>query len=433
MPIDDDRRDLHAALAGQADKDARRALWVVAFIIGILCTIEAIGHALSTPEQTRFIALPAGSALLLFALVGVTLTRPGWVRGPSWWGLLPLSVVILSMWIHLAAGVEGVLVYLAAALMACAVLFTHRGPLLVALTTTVSVFTYWALRLYGPEAWPYPVGLLPVAAALAWLRHRTLRDAELRRALERDLERKSAELDRLSGMADMAAGVTHHFNNLLTGILGGTSSALASLPPGHEARTYLEMAVSSSERAAQLIRSLGAYTGRTAARDERFPVQQLIDAAALREHLPAGPSLHIEMPEVLPELRGSLDDLRQAIANIVGNAGEACGAEDGRVEILVTREIGRHQLRIDIRDTGPGIDPRTAGRMFEPFYTTREPSRQGLGLTFAQGVVRRHGGTITASNHDDGGTCVTIHLPAAEPDPRPARRGAATTRVSEGP
>lgn len=121
----------------------------------------------------------------------------------------------------------------------------------------------------------------------------------------------------------MAAGVTHHFDNLPTGILGGTSNALAALPEDHGVRRELERVVSSSERAGKLVRRLGSYTGRAPRQQRRFAARELLGEPLPVDPLPEGVTITVAAAERLPELEGDLRELRQALGDVLRNAVEA--------------------------------------------------------------------------------------------------------------
>jgi signal transduction histidine kinase len=413
------RDDLPAALRSAERADAVRALRVLAPLLAVVCFLESTWHWLDTPREAAFVAVPWAFALALAGLSAAVWLRAGRVPGLPWWHLLPLVTVLVVMSMHMAAGIRGVLVYLAATLVATGALVVDRRVRAVALALAWGVYAGWSLRLQPDGGWLYPIVLLPFALAVAAVRRRGLEQAERRRLLERELERKDAELERLGRMADMAAGVTHHFNNLLTGILGGTSSALAALPGDHAVRRELELVVSSSERAAELVRRLGSYTGRAPRQRRRFAARELAGEPLPLDPVPEGVTLTVAAAEGLPELEGDLRELRQALGDVLRNAVEAC-AGGGRIELQMASEPETACLRVEVLDSGPGLADGVAARMFEPFFTTREPTRLGLGLAFAQGVLRRHGGTLAADNRPQGGTRVTLRLPVA-PAPAPPR------------
>ncbi|MEE4382676.1 MAG: HAMP domain-containing sensor histidine kinase [Pseudomonadales bacterium] len=426
--------DLAAALRSAERADAVRALRVLAPLLALVCFLESASHWLETPREAAFVAVPWAFGLALAGLAAAVWVRAERVPGLPWWHLLPLATVLVVMSMHLATGTGGVVVHLAATLVATGALIVDRRVRAVALALAWGVYAGWSLRLHPDGGWVYPIVLLPFALAVAAVRRRGLEQAERRRLLERELERKDAELERLGRMADMAAGVTHHFNNLLTGILGGTSSALAALPEDHGVRRDLELVVSSSERAAELVRRLGSYTGRAPREQRRFAARELLEEPLPLEPPAEGVTLTVAADERLPELEGDLRELRQALGDVLRNAVEAC-AGGGRILLRMAPEPETGSVRLEVLDSGPGLADGVAERMFEPFFTTREPTRLGLGLAFAQGVLRRHGGTLAADNRPEGGTRVTLRLPvapAAVPAPprdRSAPRAASAPRT----
>jgi signal transduction histidine kinase len=95
------------------------------------------------------------------------------------------------------------------------------------------------------------------------------------------------------------------------------------------------------------------------------------------------------------------DALKQVLLNLAQNAYEAVGA-DGTIGIAVSR--GGENTVIEVSDSGPGIPPEVLDRIFDPFFTTKTHARGvGLGLFLAEGIVRRHGGRVTAHNRGQGG------------------------------
>ena len=102
--------------------------------------------------------------------------------------------------------------------------------------------------------------------------------------------------------------------------------------------------------------------------------------------------------------------IKQVLVNLAKNAIEAMG-EQGELAIMVNSGSGPVEIRFD--DTGPGIDPEKMGRIFEPFYTTKETG-VGMGLAVCIRIVTAHDGTIRASARQGGGCSMRVVLPAAE-------------------
>jgi signal transduction histidine kinase len=101
------------------------------------------------------------------------------------------------------------------------------------------------------------------------------------------------------------------------------------------------------------------------------------------------------------------DQFQGVVVNLVLNALDAMPG-GGTLEIGVRRDPD--QLRLTVTDTGPGIDPAVAERLFTPFFSTK-PTGSGLGLSVSRRVVQAHGGSLTASDRAGGGACFTITLP----------------------
>ncbi|HDQ99799.1 MAG TPA: hypothetical protein ENN51_05905 [candidate division WOR-3 bacterium] len=123
----------------------------------------------------------------------------------------------------------------------------------------------------------------------------------------------------------------------------------------------------------------------------------------------SGVRISADSDERLPTVTGNRDELRQALLNLALNAVQA-QADGGRVEIAARRD--GHDVVLRVRDEGPGVDERTARRMFEPFFTTREKG-SGLGLFLVRRTVEAHGGRVELANPGAAGAELVVRLPAA--------------------
>ena len=111
---------------------------------------------------------------------------------------------------------------------------------------------------------------------------------------------------------------------------------------------------------------------------------------------------------------GNRTDLEQVLLNVVTNAMEAVAdrpAPQRAVAVRTRRDDAGHVV-IAVRDCGPGLEAGTERPIFEPFFT-KKPTGMGMGLTVARSLVDQHGGTISATNHPEGGVEVTIAIPPA--------------------
>ncbi len=277
---------------------------------------------------------------------------------------------------------------------------------------------------------------IPVARKSAILLR--LRDVseEQRSELERRrLEQRMRESRRLESLGDLTGGIAHDFNNLLTVILGNATLLAAELPRGSEAWDQLGRINAASLRAADLVKQMLIYAGRTPAVTVPIDVAKLIAEAKplLGKCLPEGPRLTLDLSPQMPPVHGDPSQLHQAVVNLVENAAEALENTDGRdghvhvrarVVALSEKELAGavigsdhrpgERILIEVSDNGRGIDEDSAGRIFEPFFSTKFTGR-GLGLAVVLGVLRQHDGVLAFESVPGAGATFRIWLPTTQP------------------
>jgi PAS domain S-box-containing protein len=261
-----------------------------------------------------------------------------------------------------------------------------------------------------------------------------VREKEERRLLEQSL----LQAQKLESLGMLAGGIAHDFNNLLVGILGNASLALLDLPADSPARPAIQRIETTSTRAADLIRQMLAYSGKGSMAPERVDVSALVsemgDLLATAVSKKAQLAVRVSS-EPLP-VDADPTQLRQVVMNLITNASDAIGDRPGTIVIETgMAEIDARQastalagfeagpgayVRIDVSDTGAGMDATTQARMFDPFFSTKFTGR-GLGLAAVQGIVRSHRGAIQVRSAVGVGTTCTVLLPrASAPAPAPA-------------
>jgi signal transduction histidine kinase/CheY-like chemotaxis protein/PAS domain-containing protein len=245
----------------------------------------------------------------------------------------------------------------------------------------------------------------------------------------RTTERRMQDAQRLESLGVLAGGIAHDFNNLLTAILGNASLLRAELPEVDGAADAVEQIEAASRRAAELCRQMLAYAGRG-----RFALQLLELNALLRDmraplELTVANRARLEM-QLAPSLPAVVADepqIRQLIMNLVMNAIEATAVPGGTITLRtdsVTRSSeelaqtvfspqlpGGLYVSLRVSDTGHGMSPDTAARIFDPFFSTRFTGR-GLGLAAVVGIVRAHKGALRVESAVDAGSTFELLLPA---------------------
>jgi len=269
-------------------------------------------------------------------------------------------------------------------------------------------------------------------------------------ALQRENEAALQQAQKLESIGVLAGGIAHDFNNLLTGIMGNAGLARRALDSGktEQAASLLGDVLSASQRAADLTRQLLAYAGKGRFVIASVDLCRLVSEVStlIRASISKKINLVIDVPEDCPLVEADRAQLQQLVMNLVINGGEAIGDEPGTLTVRVRtqhvterRERPRAEgfpivtgeyVRIEVTDTGAGMDPETRNRIFEPFFTTKFLGR-GLGLSAALGIVRGHHGAISVRSEPGRGTAFTVLLPVPR-EPRVSDRVSGHFLVEHG-
>jgi two-component system NtrC family sensor kinase len=231
---------------------------------------------------------------------------------------------------------------------------------------------------------------------------------------QRQLEASLLQAEKLAAVGQLAAGVAHEVNNPLTAILANAELLLRSLPhEDQERREMVEMILQASERATKSVRDLLDFSRREKDGQASADVNETIRrTVSLVQHelLARSIKLTFDPAEGLPPVAGSRDQLQSVWLNLIVNARQAIEPHSGEIRI-VARQVG-DAAQVTVADTGIGIEPERLERIFEPFYTTKEPGRgTGLGLSICHRIVTGHGGDIRVSSRPGEGTVFTVTLP----------------------
>ena len=248
-----------------------------------------------------------------------------------------------------------------------------------------------------------------------------------------ELQAKLLQSQKLESLGVMAGGIAHDFNNLLTGMLGNASLLVDSLPAqGHtEDRELAENILNAAERAAGLTRQMLAYSGKG-----RFEVRPTDLSVQVREILPlikpmmdANAQVQLNLADQLPEIEADPGQMQQLIMNLIINGAEALGGAQGQVTVTTEKVFvddtflaqsfsidntsPGHYVKLEVQDTGCGMDEETKAKIFDPFFTTKFTGR-GLGLAAVSGIIRGHKGALKVYSSKGQGTTFQVFLPAIE-------------------
>jgi PAS domain S-box-containing protein len=241
---------------------------------------------------------------------------------------------------------------------------------------------------------------------------------EMKRAEEEIARQREAlhQADKLSALGSLLAGVAHELNNPLSVVVGRAAILEdAKLEPSVAAG--VASIRTAAERCARIVKTFLAMARKQA--PTRIPVRiaRLVDASLdlLAYGLEStGIRVTKQLPEDLPETMADPDQLTQVFNNLVTNASQAMVGWYGPRELTIVADHDQrlNQIRITVRDSGPGIPDDVRGRIFDPFFTTKPAgSGTGIGLAVCRGIVEAHDGTITAGTAPGGGASFVVTLP----------------------
>jgi PAS domain S-box-containing protein len=261
---------------------------------------------------------------------------------------------------------------------------------------------------------------LPVMVRGIW------RDVTERKRVEEQLRRA----ERMQAAGQLAGGVAHEVNNMMTGVIGFGSFLLRTLAHDDPRRADVEEIMKAGNRAADVTRQLLAFTRQQFRRPEVLELNPVIAGLErmLRRSLHDDQELVLRLDGGVGRVRMDRGQLEQVLVNLVLNARDAITGA-GRITIETSRTVldgdaaRRHELvtvpsgpylLLAVSDNGSGMTPQVQARIFEPFFTTKPVGQgTGLGLSTVYGIVKQSEGFIWAYSEPGLGTTFKIYLPEA--------------------
>jgi two-component system, NtrC family, sensor kinase len=234
-----------------------------------------------------------------------------------------------------------------------------------------------------------------------------------------ELEERQEQLlqaRKISAIGTFTSGIAHELNNPVNNIVL-TAEALKEdfrEMEEEEALGMIHDIIAQSERASEIIKNLLDFS-----RSERPEMVDISVQSVLQDTLKlvrnqlllSGVEEELEVPDDLPAVYGDHKGLQQVFLNLFINAIQAM-PDGGKLSIRGTLSPQRDWLRIDVSDTGVGIEPENMPRIFDPFFTTKEVGKgTGLGLSVTYSILQKHGGNIEVQSHTGMGTTFTVILP----------------------
>jgi len=240
------------------------------------------------------------------------------------------------------------------------------------------------------------------------------------------LERQIAQATKMQAVGQLAGGVAHDFNNILTAIIGYCDLMLLRHTPGDSDFDDVNQIRQNANRAANLVRQLLAFSRQQTLRPQILQVSDVIGELShlLKRLLGETVTLSVKHGRTIGPVRADPGQLEQVIVNLAVNARDAM--PNGGELVISTFAVPAAEVKglgydmmpvadyvaIAVKDTGGGIPSEIMPKIFEPFFTTKEFGKgTGLGLSTVYGIVKQTGGFIFADSALGQGTVFTIYLP----------------------
>jgi signal transduction histidine kinase/CheY-like chemotaxis protein len=246
---------------------------------------------------------------------------------------------------------------------------------------------------------------------------------------QREVEAQLLQSQKMDALGRLAGGIAHDFNNLLSAILGNAQLAREDVGPAHPSIVSLDQIQNAGRRAKELVQRILTFSRQQTPHRELLSLQPIVDEVArlLRATIPAGVDVQVTIGPDVPMVLADSAQIHQTLLNLGTNAWQAIGGSGGRIELAVHAceadvELQRSHtglrpgcyVRVDVSDTGVGIDPEVQKKIFDPFFTTKPVGEgTGLGLSVVLGIMQAHGGAVTVSSKPKHGTTFSLYFPAA--------------------
>lgn len=256
----------------------------------------------------------------------------------------------------------------------------------------------------------------------------TTTDIDDQKRAEEALNKARAELahiSRVTSLSACTASIAHEINQPLSGIMTNASTCLRMLeadPPNvNGARETTRRALRDGNRVTEVIARLRTLFTRNEVRTEPLDINEVaheVVVLCLTELQRNQVTLRQEYAYDLPRVSGDRVQLQQVVLNLLRNASDAMRGVDGRPrELRITTELAGEEVHFKVRDTGVGIDPTGAERLFESFYTTKQDG-MGIGLSVSRSIIEAHEGRLWVLPNDGPGVTFAFSVPCARlPEP----------------
>ena len=246
---------------------------------------------------------------------------------------------------------------------------------------------------------------------------------------QEQLEDQLRQAQKMESMGTLAGGIAHDFNNILGIILGNAELAMDDIYEGNPARLNLQEIRTAGLRAKDVVRQLLSFARKTAVEKKPTNIAPIIieSLKLMRASIPTSIEIRQNITEEVDTILADPTQINQVLINLCTNAHHAM-PDGGILEVsLKNVELDEDAtaqysdldpgpyVHLTVADTGQGMNPEIKGRIFDPYFTTKDIGKgTGLGLSVVHGIVKNHGGGISVNSELGKGTSFEIYFPVVE-------------------
>ncbi|MBA3003655.1 MAG: PAS domain S-box protein, partial [Desulfurivibrio sp.] len=243
------------------------------------------------------------------------------------------------------------------------------------------------------------------------------------------LEEQLRQAQKMEAIGTLAGGIAHDFNNILAIILGYAELAFRETPGIDPRRNKLGEIIKAGTRAKDLVRQILDFSRKTERVKQPFLMAPLVKETLkmLRASIPSTIAIEERIIAVNSMVLGDPSQLHQVIINLCTNAFHSMEEQGGTLSIILDSvQLEREEaaglgvdegcyVRLVVADSGCGMSPVIQGRIFEPYFTTKDVGKgSGMGLAVVHGILLSHGGMVRATSQEGKGSSFEVYLPAIE-------------------
>jgi PAS domain S-box-containing protein len=251
-------------------------------------------------------------------------------------------------------------------------------------------------------------------------------ERQIAAAEKQRLEQLLRQAQKMESIGTLAGGIAHDFNNILTSIIGYGDFVYDKLPDGSEDQRMMQHVIQGAKRASQLVKQILTFSRKGELEQHPMLIQYIIKEVVklLRASIPSSISIKQDIDTKCGPVLADPSQIHQIVMNLCTNAFHAMRDINGEIRISLSpaeldeseahrlKLLPGHYIKLEVSDTGPGIDPAIVDRIFDPYFTTKGPAEgTGLGLAVVHGIIKSYGGHIEVESQLGQGALFRIYLP----------------------